>query len=87
MSYIANTPSDQEAMLKRIGINSGNVDDLFNNIPATLRLDALNLPPGKSELEVSKILHQMAGRNTSRIRSKNFSLASLRLAAISSRSG
>ena len=67
MSYIANTPSDQEAMLKQIGISSGKIDDLFKSIPASLRIDALKLAPGKSELEVRKILHQMAGRNTSHL--------------------
>ena len=67
MSYIANTPADQEAMLKQIGISSGKIDDLFRSIPSSLRLEALDLPPGKSELEVRKMLSQMAGRNTSHL--------------------
>src|SRR5579871_2559900 len=63
MSYILNTPADQQAMLEAIGVNS--IDDLFAQIPAELRLAReLNIPPALSELELTAHLGQLAARNT-----------------------
>ena len=36
MTYILNTPDDQQAMLRSIGV--GSIDELFAQIPAELRL-------------------------------------------------
>ena len=67
MSYIANTPSDREVMLEKIGTASGTIDDLFKAVPQSLKIDSLNLPPGKSEYEVKKVLGQLASGNTSHL--------------------
>src|SRR3989337_2814115 len=42
--------SDADEMLRALGLRS--VDDLFADIPATVRLDGLDLPEGLSEQEV-----------------------------------
>ena len=39
MPYIPHTPDDVRAMLDRIGV--GSIDDLFDEIPPALRIDAL----------------------------------------------
>ena len=39
MPYIPHTPDDVRAMLDRIG--AGSIDDLFDEIPTALRIDAL----------------------------------------------
>src|ERR1700674_1958551 len=60
MRYLPLTPEDRIEMLSRIGVR--HIDDLFADVPAaTLRLP--DLPPGKSELEVERMLAQMAARN------------------------
>ncbi|HTQ39370.1 MAG TPA: aminomethyl-transferring glycine dehydrogenase subunit GcvPA [Pirellulales bacterium] len=62
MSYILNTPADQQAMLEAIGVKS--IDELFAQIPAELRLNReLNIPPALSELELTAHLGQLAARN------------------------
>ena len=49
-------------MLARIGARD--IDELFADIPADKRLDALpDLPLTKSEIEVERVLGRMAGRN------------------------
>src|SRR5215211_3643384 len=51
-------------MLERIGVQS--IDDLFETIPADVRLDrALDLPPGRPEQEVFARLRELASRNVS----------------------
>ena len=49
-------------MLGAIGCQS--VDDLFAQVPEEMRLDHLDLPDGKSELEVRRILEGIAAKNT-----------------------
>ena len=54
-SYIPNTGKEQLEMLKSMGYSS--MDDLFAAIPDDMKLkDGLDLPEGKSELEVSRIM-------------------------------
>jgi glycine dehydrogenase subunit 1 len=60
MRYLPLTPEDRREMLARIGVRS--IDDLFADVPAE-KLASPDLPRGKSELEVERILSQMAGRN------------------------
>jgi glycine dehydrogenase subunit 1 len=51
-------------MLERIGV--GSVDELFADVPASVRLGRpLDLPPGKPEQEVYAYLRDLAARNTS----------------------
>ena len=62
MRYLPLTPADRESMLQRVGVAS--IDDLFANIPADKLLRApLDLPRGKSEPEVARLLGKLAGKN------------------------
>jgi glycine dehydrogenase subunit 1 len=64
LSYILNTPEDQQAMLAKIGV--GSIDELFAPIPASIRLQRpLDIPPGLSEIELTQHLTELAGRNIS----------------------
>jgi len=64
LSYVLNTPDDQQAMLAAIGAKS--VDDLFSHIPATLRLNRpLAVPPALTEIELTQHASQLAARNKS----------------------
>ena len=61
-TYIPNTEKEQTEMLKKSGYKD--FDDLFKVIPDGLKLNReLNLPLGKSELEVSNIMEDLAGQN------------------------
>ena len=60
--YTSATPADRAEMLAAIGVDS--VDDLFEQIPAPLRLGRpLDLPEGMSEAEVYERLAGLAARN------------------------
>jgi glycine dehydrogenase subunit 1 len=62
MSYVLNTPADQEAMLKRIGVDS--LDALFDHVPAAIRLKRpLDIPPALSEIELTQHMQKLASRN------------------------
>ena len=59
--YIPDTLSEQEAMLKDIGLKS--IDDLYGMVPENVRLNELAIPVGKSEYEVSEEIRKLAGEN------------------------
>jgi len=61
MAYGPHTTEDRARMLKAIGVDS--VDDLFADIPPSLRSTGLNLPPPESEVELSARLRTLADRN------------------------
>ncbi|MGZ8650022.1 MAG: aminomethyl-transferring glycine dehydrogenase subunit GcvPA [Solirubrobacteraceae bacterium] len=62
--YTSATDADREAMLEAIG--AGSVDELFADIPASVRLDRpIDLPAGKTEQEVYGYLRDLAARNVS----------------------
>jgi glycine dehydrogenase subunit 1 len=62
--YTSVTDSDREAMLAQIGVAS--VEELFAEIPASLRLArALELPAGLGEAEVYEHMRALAARNSS----------------------
>ena len=61
MVYSPHTPSDRERMLAALGIDS--VEQLFDDIPAAVRADGLDLPEPQSELSLSRELSGMAARN------------------------
>jgi len=48
-------------MLDTIGVSD--VNELFSSIPAGMMLDKLDLEPGKSELEVRRVMESLAGKN------------------------
>jgi glycine dehydrogenase subunit 1 len=63
VSYLFNTPEQQEEMLRACGVDS--IEKLFSNqIPADLRLQRpLDMPPPLSELELESELTALARRN------------------------
>ncbi len=64
MSYLSLTDADREAMLDAIGVSS--VDELFRDIPESLRLDRpLVMEPALSEQELVEHLSALAGKNVS----------------------
>jgi glycine cleavage system P protein (glycine dehydrogenase) subunit 1 len=60
MSYVANTPAQQQDMLAVIGKS---MDEIFSVIPTDLRAKPLDLPLGLSELEVGGKLAHLASKN------------------------
>ncbi len=63
MRYLPLTDSDRRTMMERIGIAS--IDALFDPIPESAQLDGLlDLPRQKGEMEVERLLSQMAAKNT-----------------------
>jgi glycine dehydrogenase subunit 1 len=62
MAYLFNTQEDVQQMLAAIGANS--IDELFQTIPDHLRLKRpLSIPAPLSELELTRRMGQLAGRN------------------------
>jgi glycine cleavage system pyridoxal-binding protein P len=62
-TFIPNTKEEQQEMLHEIGCRDW--DDLFRDIPPEARIkDGLNLPDGKSEMEVTRIMERTAAKNT-----------------------
>jgi len=63
MRYLPLTDADRRAMLGVIGAKS--VDDLFRDVPQSVRLKApLDLPNGLGEIEVERELVRLAAKNT-----------------------
>jgi glycine dehydrogenase subunit 1 len=61
MAYGPHTPEDRASMLAAIGVAS--VDDLFADIPPSLRASGLKLPGPESEVDLSDWLRTLADRN------------------------
>lgn len=60
--YLPNTDEDRRQMLQAIGV--GSVDELFDQIPPSLRLGRpLQLPPALSEMELRRHLESLAEKN------------------------
>jgi len=59
MPFIPHTEEDIQAMLASIGANS--IDELFDEIPPALKTGSLKrVPPGLSEMEVSRLMLERA---------------------------
>ncbi len=63
MPYTPHTADDVREMLARIGV--GSLDDLFVTIPQAARVAKLDLPAGKTEEEVRRVMKGLAARNRS----------------------
>lgn len=62
MSYIPNTPEDQQAMLERIGLSS--LEALLSPVPEEVRLRRpLDLPPALAEPDLKRLLNGLAAKN------------------------
>ena len=60
--YVPNTKEQRQDMLKAIGLSS--MEDLFVDIPQEVRLKGeLEIPQGRSELEVKREMEDLAGKN------------------------
>ncbi|MGO3731556.1 MAG: aminomethyl-transferring glycine dehydrogenase subunit GcvPA [Vagococcus sp.] len=60
-NYIPSTAKEQKDMLMSLGIDT--IDELFSDIPDTLKLSELNIPEGKSEMEVKQVMEGLALKN------------------------
>lgn len=61
-SYVPNTLAERQEMLDVVGVRT--MDDLFASIPKDVKLQGeLNIPAGKSELEVRRQMEKIAGKN------------------------
>jgi glycine dehydrogenase subunit 1 len=62
MPYIPHTEDDIAAMLATIGV--GSIDDLFDEIPATLRCGKLEkIPSSLTEMEIGQLMRQRAAQD------------------------
>jgi glycine cleavage system P protein (glycine dehydrogenase) subunit 1 len=61
MTYSPHTDADRSLMLEAVGV--GSVEDLFADIPASVRATAWDVPPPLVEQEVRAELARLAGRN------------------------
>ena len=61
MPYGPHTDDDRGRMLATLGLTS--VDELVDDIPASLRASPLGLPPPEPELELAARLQGLAARN------------------------
>ena len=61
MGYIPDSQAKQQEMLESLGLKS--IDELYAVVPDNVRLKELNIPEGKSELEVSKAIRNIASKN------------------------
>src|SRR5512142_3023709 len=59
--YIPNTDQDREEMLKTIGVSS--IDELFYDIPESVRYPQMQVPSALSELDLMRELWQMSAKN------------------------
>lgn len=59
MAFIPHTPADIEAMLETIGV--AGIEQLFDEIPASLRVKSLEgLPPALNEMEIGRLMSERA---------------------------
>ncbi len=62
MSYVPNTPEEQQAMLDHMGLST--IEDLLEPVPENVRLRRpLDLPPALSEPDLKRLLSTMAAKN------------------------
>jgi glycine cleavage system P protein (glycine dehydrogenase) subunit 1 len=62
MSYIPNTPEDQQTMLDKLGLSS--LEALLAPVPENVRLRRpLNLPPALAEPDLKRLLNGMEAKN------------------------
>src|SRR5919108_2778462 len=61
MTYSPHTEADHARMLEAVGV--GSIDDLFADIPASVRASSWEVPPPLVEQQVRAELARLAGRN------------------------
>lgn len=60
-SYVVNTKKQQQEMLQEL--NKETIDDLFVDVPKSVKLQNLNIPSGLSEAEVYQQMSEIAQKN------------------------
>ena len=60
-NYLGTTPQEQKEMLHQMNLQT--VDELFQEIPTSVKIDKLALPSGESELKVKKKMLELANKN------------------------
>ena len=60
-SYLPSTAGQKRQMLEAVGVSQ--IEALYDNVPASIRLDGLDLAPGLSEMEVSAQMCALADKN------------------------
>ncbi len=62
MPFIPHTDKDTKAMLDAIGVDS--IEDLFDEIPEELKIDALHgVPDGLNEMQITRLMHERAAKD------------------------
>ena len=62
MPFIPHTKKDTDEMLAAIG--ASDIDELFDEIPADLRIDSLaGVPDALSEMQITRLMHERAARD------------------------
>jgi hypothetical protein len=62
MPFIPHSETDVRAMLKAIGVQR--IEDLFDEIPAALKIDQLKqVPPGLNEMDVTRLMKARAAQD------------------------
>ncbi len=62
-SYVPHIENERIEMLKTIGVSD--INQLFSDIPQNLQVDKINIPNGKSEIEVERQIKALANSNRS----------------------
>jgi glycine dehydrogenase subunit 1 len=66
MPFVPHTEDEIKQMLQTIGANS--IDDLFDEIPAHLRIDGLpGVPEGMNEMEVTRLMEKRAAKDANAV--------------------
>ena len=60
-SYVPSSAAERAEMLKKIGVSS--IDELYAAVPRKMLLKSLDLPAGKSEMEVSAHMKELSEKN------------------------
>ena len=61
-NYLPTTEAQQQEMLEALGLSS--LEELYRGLPQELILkDGLDIPEGKSELELMRMMSELAGKN------------------------
>jgi glycine dehydrogenase subunit 1 len=70
MNYLSATPADRKRMLSAIRARS--IDELFADLPPGTSRLTLNVPPARSEIEMGRLLREIADQNADLSRFPSF---------------
>jgi glycine dehydrogenase subunit 1 len=70
MSYVSHTPEDRKKMLATVGVAS--TEELFADLPSSLRNPKMNIPPALSELELVEHMKDLTELNKYPVRGGDY---------------